>query len=460
MKRVLGRAGLKTAAVAAAIAIAFAAGAPAALGADTSSTFRNGTGIATAQVIRVAPGVGNLGLATTVGTSLSKVANRVAEAQAQAVDLGLVGSSLTARACDGSAGALRPDQLPQPVVADNRKGDSSVSADELPIAGSPLGGGRKEARASVAPSSEADVTGVVANLDPLVQVSNGKSDAITRIVDKNAREAVGTSSIDLSLGGGAVVLKNMQWRADHRTGANQSIAGDFSIGDGTIGTLPAPIDQMKALEDGINTALNGTGIDVSMPHIEHITKPNDVIVVTPMVIEIKDTPVGKAALGPVLSGTREQREQFFNTLAAAYCQSEGVLLVGEIGLDVVSGTGFLRIELGGVSATTGDPGDFNPFGSNEPIGPIADVLPAVLGAVNSSVPPLTATGIEAPPVSAGAAALGPLKTVCESTSKSTRVGCSRGAALPVGIAGVFLTLGVAGLDWLRRRQASASASAA
>lgn len=445
---------MKAAAILAVVATAFAMGAPAALG-DTPS-FRNGTGIATAQIIRVAPGVGNLGLATTVGTSLSKVANKVAEAQAQAVDLGLIGSSLTAEACDGSPGALRPDQLPQPVVTDNRKGDSTVSADELPIAGSPLGGGRKEAKATTTPMSEADVTGVAANLDPLVAVSNGRSDAITRVVDKDAREAVGTSSLDLSLGGGAVVLKNLQWRATHRTGAGQSIAGEFSIGDGTIGNVPVPVDQLKTLGDAINTALGGTGVSVSMPHIEHITEPNDVIKVTPLVIQLKDTPVGKAALGPGLEASRPQREQFFTTVASAYCQSEGLLLVGEIGLDVISGTGFLNIELGGVTATTADPGDFNPFGSNEPLAPLADVVPAVLGAT-STLPPLTATGIVAPPISAGAAALGPLRTVCESESHSTRVGCSRGSALPVGIAGVVLTVGVAALDWLRRRRAVAAA---
>jgi hypothetical protein len=416
--------------------------------------FRNGTGIATAQIVRISPGVGGLGLSTTVGTSLSKVANKIAEAQAQAVDLGLVGSSLTAESCDGSPGALTPDQLPQPLVADNRKGDSSATEDEYPVAPQ-LGGGRKEVNAKTVPSSEATVTGVAATVDPLVKVANGRSDAMTRIVDKDAREAVGSASIDLDLGGGAVVLKNLEWLATHRTGAGESITGAFSIGDGTIGAVPAPVDQLGTLQSAVNSALAETGISISLPHVEHITKPNDVIKVTPLVISLRDTPAGKAALGPVLNASREQREQVFTQIASAYCQASGALLVGDIGLDIVSGTGFLNIELGGVSATTADLESFNPFGSNEPFGDITSVLPSLIPA-DTALPSLAPTGITAPPISAGAASLGPIRNVCESLSKSKRVGCSRGAAVPVGIIGILLTATVGGLDWLRRRRGSAA----
>src|SRR4051812_18874105 len=79
------------------------------------STFSNGRATAQAQVMRVAPGIGSLQLATTMGVAVAQVSNSLAQSQAQAVDLGLVGTALTAEECDGSPGAVTPDQLPKSV---------------------------------------------------------------------------------------------------------------------------------------------------------------------------------------------------------------------------------------------------------------------------------------------------------------------------------------------------------
>src|SRR4051812_15783614 len=163
-------------------------------GADTAgSSFSNGTAIAQASIIRVAPGVGSLGLATTTGTSLAHVTNKLAEGSAQAADFGLIGSSLTAPACDGSPGAVSPSQLPKPLVVDNRKGTASQSQDEAPTgAGDLLGGGRKQASADATPSSHASVTDVSSSLAGVFTVSGGRSDAITRIDPGKARIADAT----------------------------------------------------------------------------------------------------------------------------------------------------------------------------------------------------------------------------------------------------------------------------
>ncbi len=244
----------------------------------------------------------------------------------------------------------------------------------------------------------------------------------------------------------------MQWKAVHRTGADPEAAGSFSIADGTIGGIPAPVDQLGALQDAVNTALAQSGITVTLPKVEHLTKPNDVIRVTPLIVQLRDSPLGKAALGPGLNATREQREQLFNQIVSFYCQAAGLLLVGDIGVDIASGTGFLSVQVGGVTAATADIEHFNPFGSNDPIGDITNVLPSIIPAP-TIVPSLASTGVAAPPISQSVASIGPVRTVCESVSKSKRVGCSRGAALPVGIIGVILTASVGGLDWLRRRRA-------
>ena len=90
-----------------------ASGSPAPLAAPAArAAFSNGQAKATAVVSKIGPGVGNLELALGSGVAVSELKNGLAQAQAQALDLGLIGTTLTADGC--SAAPLRPDQLPQP----------------------------------------------------------------------------------------------------------------------------------------------------------------------------------------------------------------------------------------------------------------------------------------------------------------------------------------------------------
>lgn len=424
---------------------------PATAAAQTAGTDGNGTAQATAQIVKIGPGVGALELATTAGTAVAQVANSLAQAKAQAVDLGLVGTALTGEGCDGGEATVRPEQLPQPTIVDNRKGEARSTSDEIPVS-EILGGGRETASANTTPASEATVEGIASAIASVVTVSGGRANAITRVVEKGTREAVATSSVDIDIAG-LVRLENAQWRAVHRTGGSKSILGTFSAANTTAGGIAVDMSQLDPAEVAINTVLAQTGITVDLPHIEHITKPNDVIRVTPLVIELKDSPVGKAALGPLLNASREQREQLFNELTAQYCQAAGALLVGDIGLNIASGTGFLTVELGGVEATSADLELFNPFGSNDPLAAIDELLADVLSTVTGDLPSLASTGVLPP--QRGAASIGPLRRVCESVSTSRRVGCSEGSALPVGIAGVVLTAAIAAADWQRRRARAA-----
>jgi hypothetical protein len=104
--------------------------------------FTNGIAKATAVVARVAPGVGALQLGISSGVAVAEVKNTVAQAQAKALDLGLIGSTLTAESC-GRAPVVAQSDLPQPVTVDSRKGVAAKSEDQAPIAGSTLGGGHK-----------------------------------------------------------------------------------------------------------------------------------------------------------------------------------------------------------------------------------------------------------------------------------------------------------------------------
>ena len=440
----------------------FALAGTAATASADETPFENGNAVAQASVLRIAPGVGSLGLATTTGTSLARVANKVAEAKAQAVDLGLIGSSLTAEQCNGDPGAFRPEQLPQPLVVDNRKGDASASKDEAPLAGSALAGGRKEASADNTPASHAAVTSVVGAVGKTVTLSGGRSDAIARVDPGKAREADATMSVDLDIAG-VVQLHNAQWHAVHRTGEGAKQEGTFSVASTVAGGVPLPTDQTAPLQDAINKALDTTGITVQLPIVQHITKPNDFIQVTPLRIQLKDSPAGKAVLGPGLNASRAQREQIINQIATTACQLAGGLLVADITIDVLSGTGFMIIDIGGAFASSGQVDYENPFADVAPFSGPGNVLPAsgVMASGSAAKPASSApaTGSATKPTS-NIAQVGPLATLCETISPAKRPGCSKGMGIPLALLGIGLTSGVAYLDWRHQRRLRAVAAEA
>ncbi len=419
----------------------------------------NGNAVAQASVLRIAPGVGSLALATTTGTSLAHVANQLAEAQAQAVDLGLIGSALTAEKCDGSPGAFTPDQLPQPIVVDNRKGDATMTKDEAPIGQSALGGGRKEVSADATPASHAAVTNIVGAVGNTLTLSGGRSDATATVDPGKGREADATVSVDIDIAG-VVQLHNAQWHAFHRTGDDPSQGGTFSVASTTVGGIPVPIDQLGPLQDAINQALALTGISIVLPTVRHITSPTDFVQVTPLEIKLDDTPVGKAALGPALNASRVQREQLINQLLQVSCQLAGGALIADIGLDIVSGTGFAIIDIGGATVSSGEVDYQNPFGDAPPllgvpgVGALEEVAtPPVAAAPRTVTAPAAGTTQHATPI----AQSGPLQTICETLSPAKRPGCSKGMAVPLALFAIALTTGVAYLDWRHQRKALAVA---
>src|SRR5689334_1743689 len=98
--------------VAVAITIGTTLSSAAAPAAPAQAPFSNGKAKAVATVFGLAPGVGALSLGITSGTAVAEVTNKLAQAQSKVLDLGLIGTSLTAQQCDGSAGPVRQDQLP------------------------------------------------------------------------------------------------------------------------------------------------------------------------------------------------------------------------------------------------------------------------------------------------------------------------------------------------------------
>jgi hypothetical protein len=266
--------------------------------------------------------------------------------------------------------------------------------------------------------------------------------------------------------GGLFDLHGLRWRAHHRTGVDPFAEGTFELGGASVGGVPLPIDDLTAAEDAMNQVLGQLGIRIGFPRVERFVEPADFVRVTPLIIEIRDNPAGAAVLGPILDITRDQRLQLMEELSEAFCQAAGALLVGDVAVSVVGGTGFLTIGLGGVEAASSDLEIGNPFGDFTPgldAGPLelAGEPPTVGGGGgNAAAPPFAAAPGAVPGGTPGggdvqvaqpARALGPVDEFCESVHPNA-TSCSEGAAGLVGVLGLLATVGIAGADTVRQRR--------
>lgn len=419
--------------------------------APDAEAFSNGIAKATAVIAKVAPGVGSLELAMTSGTAVAEVKNSLAQSQAQTMDLGLIGSTLTADKCDGRDGTVTPDQLPQPTRVDNRAGATADGSDEVPIAGDAGGAGREAAWANGDPAAGAVAT-VVSSLTPVLRIDSGRAESESRVIDGAARQAHATVDVDLTLAN-AVTLTGLRWDAVHRTGKDPRAAATFDVGTAKLLGVALPTDSQATLEELLNTALAPSGLTVTFPTVERFTTPTDLVRITPLRIVLRDSPAGKATLGPGLNLTREQREQLFVELTKEYCDVAGALLVADIAVSVVSGTGFLAFEIGGAEAYSSDFALEDPFGDPlpPPLGdpPTPPAVP-VPGAVVPEVGPAPTTPPTVPPQRA--ASIGPLEEHCESVHPFQSPGCSQGALAPLGLLGLAATAAVGALDWRHQRR--------
>jgi len=424
-----------------------------------------GVAKATALVAKVAPGVGSLELALGSGIAVAELQNQLAQAQARSFDLGLIGTTLTAEGCGGGDPLVPASALPQPTRVDNRGGDAAQITDEAPIGGSSLGAGRESARATRQPSATAVAT-VLAGDTPVLSLAGGRATAHTEVLEDGSRQAVARVEVDLAIGG-VVTLTGLRWDALHRTGGQDRAEAGFTIGGGTLGGIPLPLQDLAAVQEAINGLLGPTGVTVELPRVERLTEPTDLVRVTPLRIVIRDSELGASLLGPVLNASRAQREQLFDELTKAYCSLAGVLLVGDVGVSVASGTGFLITEIGGAEAISGDFVATNPFGEL-PAAPV-DTTPVTQPPAPAAPPSVPASSGSGPPTTAAAptttapprpvASIGPLERICETVHPLRSPACSEGALAPLGMLGLLATGVVAGLDWRHQRRASRPARA-
>jgi len=226
--------------------------------------------------------------------------------------------------------------------------------------------------AKAGPSARAVTTSASLGLSSAVEILHGRTDAEVAVLDRRAREAHAVTTIDrLSLFDGQVVLVDVRWEAIQRTGEGERAEGTFSVGQVLFGGSPLPLPPpppgalpgaaQPALPDplaALNTALAPSGISIVAPHFE---TAGAVARVTPMSIRFADSALGRVVLGPVVTSLQPLREQVVGGLLAISCDFGIAVTIADVATSILTGSGGISFDFGGVTATTEGEVYDNPF---------------------------------------------------------------------------------------------------
>lgn len=430
--------------------------------AGASGTFIIGTATATAQAFALTPRTGGFAYTITGGSSIADYRGTLAQAESQSLDFGLIGTSLTAQGCDGSDPTISPDQMPQPLIAESDRGNSSKSADQAGIAQSGVlaVGGHETVSATTVPAATATFDGGNLTIPSLLQATGMTTSAGAKLIPGQARTATADAAVGrLSLLGGVVVLDHLHWLADQRSGSGAHAKAAFTVGDVVVNgqTYPGSADQLAAVFTAVNAVLAPTGLHVSIPTP---VKSANGISVPPLSIGIDDSTLGASVVNPVLTATQPVQEQIKNVLFGISCKFGSVFTVEDIFLSAVDGTGGFDVKLGGVTAGSDGTAYANPFGdvslgSSAALGgaSASTGVPATVNGLPGAAPPPATAGVGSPSAAAPQlAGNSQTSASCATTSPANWPHCSNGNALVVGLLGLAAVVAIGGGDWLATRR--------
>ena len=423
-------------------------------GTPVSGAFTNGTASAQSQSYKVNPTASALSIGVTFGTSLAGYTNQVAKAESRGIDLGIIGTTLAGKGCDGGDPTLPYDKQPHPLTADSRDpasngGKSSVetfNGYDIPFI-------TKRVLATPVPKGEAVTITGGGGQAGAVEMGSATSSALTRVIDGKIREAAARSDItDISLGGGVVRLGGLHWEATHHTGTESTVKGAFSITSMTIGGVPIPIppQDLTPAFALANTALAPFGLVLSPPatRIQGTT-----VHVDPLKIGVVPSTQRDAISGALLGAAYPVRQAVTDALLAASCKTATYITIADIGLGSMTGAGSFSLEFGGASAGTGDVRTSSLLGGTGSQLPKLPSLPDLPPLPSSPLTSLDDSAARDLPVAAPPAAAAPNPEVAAPVVSTKDVGSRGGKLAAVAGAVLALALLLAEADRRKMRQA-------
>ena len=423
---------------------------PSSASGQDAEEFVAGSGTSYAQVYRVGPTAGQLSLAPIIGLSLSDYVNTVGRGQATVADWAGI----------GVAERALPDNTPFVKVASTEK--DSEKGESITVAGQSdgeTGGGLAElfARATDAPLGASRFRLASAEVPGLIQIRNAESKTQAGIITTpkgKVREALAVTEIGTLDIGGAVTLQGLLWESRQRTGAEKSAHTSFTIKGVSIGGVPLPLtagtSDLAPVIGPINTALAPSGLKISLPEL---TERGGQAGVSPLSIDIANSPAGRQFIAPILGETQSTRapindafidiaKQIVEANEDAPDLSVGVLLA-DLTIGILSGSSQLHLEFGGVQAFTEGETFKSPFGG-------IDFNPPEIGAGDTGGTVFNPGTPGRPAIPGIPADEGELVAAAPPGTR-TIPGDKGGVAVAVGLIGIAVALGLAVADWYRMR---------
>ncbi|HVS67544.1 MAG TPA: hypothetical protein VHE56_03245 [Mycobacteriales bacterium] len=458
--RVIGVVAMAAAVVAAA---APAQAAPAAGGTE----FVPGSAVATSQAFQIDPRDAGLAATITFGRSVAQYRNNLAQASSQALDLGLIGNSLTVQ-CGATPPTLTPGQLPKAITAESNAGESE---DDRNSGGATnqfatAVAGDEHVKATPAPNENAIASydGGLIDIPTVISLHGLSSSAHAHLYQGQAREADSTADVNAIDLAGAVQLGGLHWQTSVRTGTKPASSSTFTVSTVKIAGQSLPTASSGSLLStfkAVNAAIAPSGLHLTIPEVSH---DNGALAMTPMSIGIDHSALGKMLLVPILNIVHTIFDPVATAINKSFCTFGS--LYGAVNLLIagLDGVGQFDLDIGGTTATTNDTTYANPFGNGDTDTSSGGPLPGITsssapiggsGGGGGGLPLPTASGAPAPVPSPQVA--GGLTTVaesCSTTSPAGRPSCGRGAGLAVGLIALAALGGVAGADYfvVRRRR--------
>lgn len=438
------------------------AGAVPGLASGQEEEFVNGSGYASAQILRVGPTAARLSLAPILGLSLADYLSTLGRGQASAADwaaIGIAEPALPENTPLVKVESTGPDGRIENAVANcSQTNEPDEYSSRCFVAGGEAGGGggglmELFARARTTPFGESRFRLAAFEVPGLINMGKGHATATSGIVDGNIRESTAVVEISgLDFAGGAVKLSGLHWEAVQRTGVGgevETVTGKFTVQGASAGGVPLPIlgGDLESVIGPLNAALAPTGFAMTLPEVQ---KLGDVARVTPLAIEIIDSPLGRQFLAPIISELQPIRDPLIQELItgedAPFKDASAAVLIADLTLGIATGASQLHIELGGANAFTEGERFENPFFS-------LPELPPVVGSLGSIFTPGTA-GTQGTPGTPGVQDTGELVAALpQSPAQRTVPGDKGGVAVMVGLIGLIAAAGLAAADWYRMRTA-------
>ncbi len=365
-----------TAGVLAATSLLAIVGAPA--GAQTEE-WHNGEAQASADTFLVNIKQGNANIGVTYGRTIAGYRDITGNAEARAIDLGVLPTLFGGEQCDGSPPIMNPETFPPLTSVDSQTPNAAASRRVEafnPGLGSNAGGasaGFQDATATKTPSSRAATESPTTDLF-LIAVKNGTTESTTSLEGKVRTARAVMTADELKIFGGLFSFTKPRWEAVATSGAETTTRGNFTFERATVLGIPRNADQalneLAAFEAGLEQLLGPFGVELNLPRVE-VTEGR--VKVTPMEFLVKDMPWGAQVVAPFLGNIQPYKEALTKQLLAEDCKNESSLILLDVILGILAGSGSLEIMAGGVEAWTADT-DFSapPL---EPLPPMTELPP-------------------------------------------------------------------------------------